>query len=62
MAKLLRVGIIGAGSVARTIHWPGFSRLPGVSVTAVCDPDRPAGDALAASAGLASAERDAGRL
>jgi predicted dehydrogenase len=37
--KLLRIGIIGAGGVARSIHLPGFKLCPQVEIAAVCDPD-----------------------
>ena len=36
----LRVGIVGAGAIAQVSHFPAFSRIPGVKVTAVCDVDR----------------------
>jgi len=38
----VRVGIIGAGGVARKIHIPGFRKLPDVELAAVCDPDEEA--------------------
>jgi predicted dehydrogenase len=41
-----RVGVIGAGYVARGAHLPGWAAVPGVEVAAVCDPD-PAALALA---------------
>src|ERR1700722_19372586 len=39
MAELLRIGMIGAGGVARSIHLPGFGLCPGEEVAAVCDAD-----------------------
>ena len=35
----LRVGIIGAGAITRYSHLPGYKRLPGVEVVALCDID-----------------------
>ncbi|MEZ5362390.1 MAG: hypothetical protein R2748_08655 [Bryobacterales bacterium] len=42
MSSTLRIGLIGAGSVARRIHAPGFRLCPDVEITAVADPDRAA--------------------
>ena len=36
----LRIGIVGAGQITRTRHLPGFRRLPGVKVVAVCNRHR----------------------
>lgn len=38
----LRIGIIGAGSAARSIHIPGFQLCPGVELKAICDANRDA--------------------
>lgn len=35
----MRIGIIGAGGAARTIHIPGFALCPDVEVAVVCDAD-----------------------
>jgi predicted dehydrogenase len=37
MPQLIRIGIIGAGGVARGIHLPGFALCPNVEIGAVCD-------------------------
>ncbi len=37
--ELLRIGIIGAGAAARSIHLPGLRLCPRVEITAVCDPE-----------------------
>ncbi len=37
---VLRIGIVGAGQVSRTRHLPGFRRLPGVKVVAICNRHR----------------------
>lgn len=39
MAKTIRIGLIGAGGVARSIHVPGFRRCPDVELAAACDVD-----------------------
>ena len=39
-AGLIRIGIVGAGQVARSRHLPGFLALPGVRVVAVCNQRR----------------------
>jgi predicted dehydrogenase len=36
----LRIGIVGAGQVSQTKHLPGFRRLPGVKVVAICNRHR----------------------
>jgi predicted dehydrogenase len=36
----LRIGIVGAGQIARTRHLPGFRELPGVRVAGVCNKHR----------------------
>src|SRR5260370_5129251 len=44
--ELLRIGIIGAGGVARSIHLPGFALCPQVEIGAVCDQDPEAARSL----------------
>jgi predicted dehydrogenase len=36
----LRIGIVGAGQIARTRHIPGFQALPGVRIVGVCNQRR----------------------
>ncbi len=48
MAKTLRIGIIGAGSVASRIHAPGLRLCPDVEIVAVAAPTRAAAEALGA--------------
>ena len=50
---MLRVGVIGCGAVARAVHIPLLRALPGVTVTAVADPDGPRRAAGARAAGAA---------
>ncbi|HOA73390.1 MAG TPA: Gfo/Idh/MocA family oxidoreductase [Phycisphaerae bacterium] len=40
MAKKLRAGVIGCGSIAQALHLPGYARQPGVALVAACDPDK----------------------
>lgn len=39
-AGVLRIGIVGAGQVARSRHIPGFLALPGVKIVGVCNQRR----------------------
>jgi len=36
----IRIGIVGAGQITRTRHFPGFQALPGVRIVAVCNRHR----------------------
>ncbi|MFI5459146.1 MAG: Gfo/Idh/MocA family protein, partial [Isosphaerales bacterium] len=36
----IRIGIVGAGQIARTRHFPGFQAVPGVRIVAVCNRHR----------------------
>ena len=35
----VRVGLIGLGAVCEGVHYPGFSRIPGVELVGLCDAD-----------------------
>ncbi len=48
----LRIGIIGAGSNTRLMHLPGFQKIDGVEVTAVCNRSRESGHKVAAEFGI----------
>ncbi|MCC7261946.1 MAG: Gfo/Idh/MocA family oxidoreductase [Candidatus Latescibacteria bacterium] len=37
--ETLRVGLIGLGGVCGAVHYPGFSRIPGVEIAGICDAD-----------------------
>ena len=37
MAKKLRVGIIGSGGIAQSVHMPSYAKDPDVEIVAVCD-------------------------
>lgn len=52
MAEILRVAMVGAGSMARE-HIRAFSALPGVKVAGICSRTRERAEAIAAGAGIA---------
>lgn len=35
----LRVGLLGVGGVCGAVHYPGLSRIPGVEIASICDPN-----------------------
>jgi predicted dehydrogenase len=35
--KRLRIGLIGLGGVCAAVHYPGFSRIPGVEIAGLCE-------------------------
>ena len=48
----LRIGIIGAGGNTRLMHLPGFQKIDGVEVTAVCNRTRESGQKVASEFGI----------
>jgi len=46
----IRVGIVGAGGVARRVHAPGLRLIPGVEIVAAADPSPEAAASLGAAA------------
>ena len=38
-SKTIRVALIGVGGVWAQVHYPDFSRIPGVKIVGICDPD-----------------------
>ena len=36
----IRIGIVGAGQITRSRHFPGFKAIPGVRIVAVCNRHR----------------------
>lgn len=38
-AGSIRIGLIGLGAVCETVHYPGFTRIPGVRIAGLCDLD-----------------------
>ena len=38
-SKTIRVALIGVGGVCAQVHYPGFSRIPGVDIVGICDQD-----------------------
>lgn len=49
---MIRYACIGAGGIARKKHLQGYSRLEGVSLTAICDTNSAAAEALAKEFGI----------
>lgn len=47
MSKILKVGVIGTGSIATQGHIPGFKNIPDVDVVAVCDSNATRADEVA---------------
>ena len=35
----IRIGLIGLGTVCEMVHYPGFSRIPGVEIAGLCEVD-----------------------
>lgn len=58
----VRIGIVGAGEVARTRHLPGFLALPGVEVVGVCNLKRESSGRVAREFGLAKVYGSWGHL
>ncbi|HEX4936231.1 MAG TPA: Gfo/Idh/MocA family oxidoreductase, partial [Gemmatimonadaceae bacterium] len=56
--RKVRVAVLGAGAWARLAHVPGFKRDPRCEVVAICDPQRPMAEALAAEFGIPSVYSD----
>lgn len=48
MTAPVRVAVVGAGAIAQVAHLPVLRRMPGVTVTAICDADVGKAQALAA--------------
>ena len=38
-SKTIRVALVGVGGVCAQVHYPGFSRISGVEIVGICDPD-----------------------
>lgn len=53
MSKKLRIGLIGAGSIATNAHMPAYSRMDNVEIVAVCDIKLEKAVALAEKFGVA---------
>jgi predicted dehydrogenase len=56
--ETLRVGVIGAGFVARRAHIPGWRAVPGAEVVAICDTDPAALEAAVRDTGVRAAFGD----
>jgi myo-inositol 2-dehydrogenase/D-chiro-inositol 1-dehydrogenase len=60
--QLVRVGAIGCGSIARAVHLPVLTRMTGVVITALADPDQASLAAAGRLAPNAARCRDADEL
>ena len=58
MARKFRVGIIGAGGIARGVHLPGWKAIPDVEIVAVADINEAQAELVAKEAGNAQAFKD----
>jgi len=47
MARTVKVGVVGAGGIARQAHVANYAQLPGVKLVGICDVDAAAAQALA---------------
>jgi len=47
MSKKLRIGLIGAGGIARAVHIPGWNTVPNAEIVAVCDVHQATAERLA---------------
>lgn len=52
MARKLRAGVIGCGSIAQALHLPGYAGHPGVALVAACDPVQKRRDEAVAGFGV----------
>ncbi len=52
----LRMGIIGCGGICRERHVPGFRKLPGVELVALCNRSQASGEAAARTCGIPAVE------
>lgn len=52
MSRQLRIGVIGAGANTRARHLPGFRKIPGVAVVAVCNRSRASAEQVAREFGI----------
>ncbi|HXU23900.1 MAG TPA: Gfo/Idh/MocA family oxidoreductase [Tepidiformaceae bacterium] len=58
----LRIGLIGAGGNTRSMHIPGFQKIDGVEVAAVCNRTRLSGQRVADEFGIAKVYTDVADL
>ena len=52
MADKIRIGIIGAGGIFRTRHFPGLAQIDDAEVVAICNRSEASGGKIAAEFGL----------
>lgn len=56
--ETIRIGIIGAGANTRRMHIPGFSKIPGVELTTVCNRSQESSQKVADEFGIPAIKRD----
>ncbi|MBT4097941.1 MAG: Gfo/Idh/MocA family oxidoreductase [Gemmatimonadetes bacterium] len=61
-ADNLRIGLMGVGGVCAAVHYPGLSRIPGVTIQAICDPNAELVSSRAAEWGVSSSFTNVGDL
>ncbi len=62
MTDAVRIGVIGAGANTRAKHIPGFQRIDGVTVVAVCNRSEASGRRVADEFGIERVETDPARI
>ena len=55
MAAKIRIGIIGAGGIFRTRHFPGLAKIDDAEVVAICNRSADSGGKIAAEFGSSDA-------
>jgi predicted dehydrogenase len=58
MSGTIRIGIAGAGGIARQRHLPGFARLDGVEVVSVANRSRASAERVAKDFGIGRVHDD----
>ncbi len=58
----LRVGLVGVGGVCDAVHYPGFSRIPGVEIAGICEPSDALRAARSAEWGIEACYADMGEF
>ena len=52
MADKVRIGVIGAGGIFRSRHFPGLSKIDDAEVVAICNRSEESGSKIAGEFGL----------
>src|SRR5947208_15698766 len=54
----IRLGIIGAGGIVRSRHYPGLKQIPGVEIAVICNRTRESAEKAAADFGVREVRTD----